>query len=1153
MHGLAEPAESEALARYKTIVVNADDLPKEPTPLQAPMQAPLGVGSALGGHFDLLAELGSGSSGTVYRARLHAPYKKLPAGAEVAIKFLRQELVADERARARLLAEGELGQSLTHPNVAAIYGVETIEILGLPITYLIMQYVQGTTLRDFVARSGSPVEDLTRRIGADAASGLYALHRRGIVHRDVKPENLILTPDSTLKIVDLGLARPFGDLGSGSSSSGRSSSGQGLAGSVAYAAPETLRGDPTGPKSDLYSLGIVLFEVTTGRHPFAKFTSGDEMMHAHLHRQPPRPSHLRARISPFLEQVLLDLLQKDPDQRPRDAAELHRLLEQGEHSEYWRRHEAKAPALASSRRLTRMRRPAETPFFGREAELAILDRQLERARHGRGGAVVVAGPQGIGRRRLLDEAMLRWLESEEPPLYLGGDADSGLGHGEPFASSLVDWLLRGDDRDSPNAQARAANGARTLLQQGDADAEALALVTLGHSTEPPEVRADRLASALLQLPRRGRVLVLRIDHAENLDTSGRLVLNRLASACGRRHLLLLLSAGVDGAPIEASQRIDLPGLDERDFVSFGQALFRDGGVSEAGSSDGGVADEFLQGAFQVLSGLPGNLFEALDHLAQEGLLQGRAGDYHSLSPLAEPRPAPGHLARFHHRVASFEPAQRHVLSAAAVLGDRCSLAELAELIGSPELAVLETLSLFRGRIVRAQGGEVVFRHRDFQKALLSRIPAEQRRDLHLQAAAMFERRGRSRLEIGMQRSQALDHQGCLDPLLDGLDERVRAGSRRTAMRVVGRLSVHWNHVENTEANAQRRVRFLLLAARARVNAGQLDAALRTFREAEALARQLGDVESSAAARTGLAARELDSGRLLSAIALLESVHDDLDQRHEPSAAAIAAQAHGLHGRILLYRGQATEGLRQQKAALARLPEDQADLRCHLRIDLARMEALQHHYPTALKTLQRVEQEPVARHLPRVRLRLHLYRGQIRAVLGDEEAAQDLRFAREEAERLSLPSYGGRATLFLGERQFWRRRETEARETFREAAALSVAGGDRLGEAMARAYLLRLGDEDPELQALVQELELASVRTNWLLARAAHETLPADALQEVEDLLANADLPFSLHLRALVLLDRPASARSLLRSIAERVPNRTMRRRFLAEWSSGARI
>ncbi|MBZ0153280.1 MAG: serine/threonine protein kinase, partial [Planctomycetes bacterium] len=303
---------------------------------------------ALAGRFELLDELGRGSSGTVYRARLLADYKSQPAGTEVAIKFLRQELAADERARARLFAEGELGRSLRHDNLATMHGVETVDQLGVQTTFLVMQYVRGTTLRDFLVRSGTPVEDLTRRIGADACRGLWELHRRGLVHRDVKPENLLLTPESQLKIVDLGLARPFGThgggSGSGSGSGGSpgqraSSSGLGVAGSIAYAAPETLRGEPAGPRSDLYSLGIVLFELTTGRHPFADATSPDDMMHAQLHRAPPRPSHLRARVSPFLEQVLLDLLHKQPDERPRDAAELARVLDHGERSEYWRRHE----------------------------------------------------------------------------------------------------------------------------------------------------------------------------------------------------------------------------------------------------------------------------------------------------------------------------------------------------------------------------------------------------------------------------------------------------------------------------------------------------------------------------------------------------------------------------------------------------------------------------------------------------------------------------------------------------------------------------------------------------------------------------------------------------------------------------------------------
>ena len=1100
---------------------------------------------SLAGHFVLLQELGSGSSGTVYRARLTSDYRDQPTGTEVAVKFLRRELVADERAQARLYAEGRLGQEIRHPNVAAIFGVETIDLLGMPITYLVMQYVRGTTLRDFVARSGAPVEDLSRRIGADAAQGLFALHRRGLVHRDVKPENLILTPDGELKIVDLGLARPFGALGggSGSGSSPGRSSGLGLAGSVAYTAPETLRGLPSGPRSDLYSLGVVLYEVTTGRHPFADATTTDEMLDAHLHRVPAPPSHLRTRLSPLLEQVLLDLLQKDPDDRPRDAAELARILAQGERSEYWRRHEADAPALASSRRLLRMRRPAETPFFGRAPERQRLDAQLTQARSGRGGVVVVAGPDGSGRRRLLDEVMQGWLELGEPPLYLGGDADSAHGHGEPFAGAVLDVLLRGDDRNSPNAQQRAVAAARSLVAADDAEAEAMAAVAFGTSTEPSEVRADRLARALLALPRQGRVLVVRVDHAEQLDTSGRLVLQRLAASSRDRHLLLLLAAGVDGAGVDADLRLDLGGLDEEEFAAFGRALFRDGAVE----------DEFLREAHQVLSGVPGNLVEALDHLAQEGRLRGRAGDYHDLDPGIAPRPAPSHVERFHRRVRKLEPQQRLVLSAAAVLGDHCALDLLAALTGLSELAVLETLSLFRGRIVRAQGGEVWFRHRDFQKVLLRDLPPTERERLHRAAARLLTERGHGPLEVGMHLSMALAHEACLDPLLEALEERVRAGSRRTSLRLLGRLQVHLGQVDRGAPNERRRLRFLLLAGRARAAAGQPDAAGRTFVEAERQAQRLRDVEASAAARTGLAACELDQGRLLSGISLLEGVHDDLADATSPSADAQAAQAHGLHGRILLYRGQAADGLKHLHAALKRLPFDADELRCHLRIDLARVEALSHHHATAQRTLQKVERDPAADRLPRVRLRLHLYRGQLRAVLGDDDAANDLRVAIDEAERLSLPAYGGRAALFLAERLFWRRRDEQATTLLRLAVDLARGGTDRLGEALARSYLLRLGTDDDGLAALVDDLDLPELRANWLLALAAQGREPADATAELEALLRDSDLPLSLHLRALAWMDRPASARALVRSIADRLPSRSQRRRFLADWEPGARI
>ena len=224
-----------------------------------------------------------------------------------------------------------------------------------------------------------------------------------------------------------------------------------------------------------------------------------------------------------------------------------------------------------------------------------------------------------------------------------------------------------------------------------------------------------------------------------------------------------------------------------------------------------------------------------------------------------------------------------------------------------------------------------------------------------------------------------------------------------------------------------------------------------------------------------------------------------------------------------------------------------------------MEALRHHYPTALKTLQKVEQQPEARHLPRVRMRLHLYRGQIRAALGDDGAVQDLQIAADEAARLSLSAYGARAWLFLAERAFWRQRDDEARTLLRRAWQLAADTGDRLGATLARIHLHRLDGNDPEVASAVAALDLPSLNVAWQVTAAWHANQLGDheaAGRHTETAiapLATTDLPLSLHLRALTLADRLASVRSLVRSIAERFPDRRSRRRFLGEWERGARV
>ena len=377
----------------------------------------------------------------------------------------------------------------------------------------------------------------------------------------------------------------------------------------------------------------------------------------------------------------------------------------------------------------------------------------------------------------------------------------------------------------------------------------------------------------------------------------------------------------------------------------------------------------------------------------------------------------------------------------------------------------------------------------------------------------------------------MDHAAARPP--STRSKRVRAGSGAPACA----SSVDWRctsatsqPTRPTNGNAQ-----VLGSAEAQQAADQLDVAA-VFREAQQLARSLGDARL-AAARPRLAADALDHGRMFTSITLLESVHRDL-AAHPTSEPTRSPRAHALHGRILLI-GQGQECMKQLLAAKKRVPESDDDLRCHVWIDLARGEAMAHRYANAARTLSAIEKEHAVRHAPRARLRFHLYRGQLRTNLGDPEASQDLRVALEDAQRLMLPVYAGRAALFLGERAFLRGNDDDARAHFDAAVSLSQQASDPLAATLARCHLLRLGQRDASLAAQIVTLDLPELHASWLLALAGSEQPLADTADRLDALIKASDLPLALHLRALSWLERPASARALVRTISHARSGATM--------------
>ena len=224
----------------------------------------------------------------------------------VAVKFLAEHLDGDRELRERFLREARYAAKLSHPNVVAIY--DTGEEDGLP--YIVMEYVDGVTLADELGRRGSLPPAEVAAVGRQACAGIAHAHEAGLVHRDIKPQNLLLRDDRTLKVADFGIAR--GGLGTTLTHAGT------LLGTAAFMAPEVARGEQATVAADLYSLGAVLYELLTGVPARTVNTLTDL-----LDEQPIlRPVELVSDAPPELERAIMRCLERDPSRRPPTAAAL---------------------------------------------------------------------------------------------------------------------------------------------------------------------------------------------------------------------------------------------------------------------------------------------------------------------------------------------------------------------------------------------------------------------------------------------------------------------------------------------------------------------------------------------------------------------------------------------------------------------------------------------------------------------------------------------------------------------------------------------------------------------------------------------------------------------------------------------------------------
>jgi len=257
------------------------------------------------GRYVIEQAIGAGGMGEVYRA-LDTRLER-----SVAIKLLPRETASDSSLRRRFLNEARAASALNHPNIVALYDICTDD----NVDFLVMEFVDGRTLRDIIARESLTFEQLAG-LGSQVASALSAAHAAGIVHRDIKPANIMVNQAQQAKVLDFGVAK----MARGGSDTHLTGEGQ-VVGTVAYMSPEQTRGQDLDFRSDLFSLGCVLYEAATGRPPF-RAASVLGLMHEIATADPQPPNVYRPELDPGFVRLLMRCLAKDPAERPESALEL---------------------------------------------------------------------------------------------------------------------------------------------------------------------------------------------------------------------------------------------------------------------------------------------------------------------------------------------------------------------------------------------------------------------------------------------------------------------------------------------------------------------------------------------------------------------------------------------------------------------------------------------------------------------------------------------------------------------------------------------------------------------------------------------------------------------------------------------------------------
>ncbi len=793
------------------------------------------------GPYRIESELGSGGMGKVYAAVVDGRVPGLDEGTRVALRVVHAHLLETPGFFKRFLREAEIGKTVRHPNVVRTYDCDATGGQH----FMAMEYVEGQTLRELLVELDRVPEELCRHIGHEVASGLAAIHAAGAIHRDMKPENVLITEDHVVKVMDLGVARMADE-------ALRLSQTGAFVGSLHYAAPESFQsgGAEMDGRVDLHALGLVLYELACGSNPYLADDVPKTIQRV-LREEPRKLGDVNPQLSPFFEEVVHCLLEKDREKRFKTADELARVLADGEDSAWWRRR-ASMIRTVTKRPLRRVRIPRETAVYGREDEFTKLGALYDAAKSGEGSVVLIEGEAGIGKSRLVDELIGRMHRDGEDINFLFGSYPPG---GAATAAGGFSTAYREQFGEAGCAEYLTATP--VLVPAFDA-------LLRGESTPKGEeaLTKDSLQTCFVNATRalgRERPTVVLIDDLHFAPEEGRALFTSLAMAVPGHRVLLIGTTrpGVSGDWTSGLTRLDqtsqlaLNRLGPKDLVRLlkdtlkSERLAHDLSAQIATKSDG---NPFF--VFEILRGLREGQFIA----------QADDGTWVGTKVVDDIKIPSSVLDLVSARVADLTEDERSLLDVAACWGFEFDPLLVGDVLGMAQIPLMRALGHIekRHRLVRASGRRYVFDHHQVQEALYVAMSELLREPYHAALADALE----ARTKAAEPDLETLDGSLCVD-----LCEHYLKGARgESALRYLLPAQTHltecYRHaqvVTLTEGalavpdllTGPERAKTLLRLAGSLNSLGRRTRQEECAREAEVLAEEAGDDDLRGQAATAL--------------------------------------------------------------------------------------------------------------------------------------------------------------------------------------------------------------------------------------------------------------------------------------------------------------